>query len=140
MAKFESVNFTNIDSEEFVCSYDSEEYRFRPGETRAFALFLTDHFTKHLVDKILLRQNVSDYSNPLLREPLDKRIRGEVVVETGATAKTDGQNSVIAKEAETEKEEEFGELKTDGSEGTEEEENLIEPKDITKRGRPKKTT
>ncbi len=83
--KYDLVNFTNIDDEDFVCNWDGEEYLIKAGDTKAFPGFLVDHLIKHLVNKILLKKGVDNYGNPIKREPLEKQIKGEIVLEKSKT-------------------------------------------------------
>lgn len=90
------INFTNIDSEDFVCSWGSKdvqigidaggkpeykkvpvEYFIKAGETKQFPRFLAYHFVKHLIDKICLRK----YGNQDApgREELEAKILGMTV-------------------------------------------------------------
>lgn len=108
MAKFDSRTFTNIDKEDFVGMWGGEEYLIKAGETKAFPSFLVDHFAKHLVDKMLLRDGVANYTNPALREPLLAKIKGEVVIPAEKEEeKTEGE---IVKEEAKKIEEEFSGL------------------------------
>ena len=78
--RYDLVNFTNIGDEDFIGKWGGEEYLVKKGETKAFPGFLAKHFTKHLVDSLLIKRGVQEYSNPINREPLEKQILGEVVV------------------------------------------------------------
>ncbi len=79
---FESVNFTNIDDEDFSCEYDKEIITVKVGETKAYPEYITVHLCKHLADKILTKQKVQNYKDPELVEPLIKKMKGEVVLRT----------------------------------------------------------
>jgi len=108
MPKYDVVNFTNIDEEDFVGKWGGEEYLIKAGETKAFPAFLVEHFTKHLIDKILLRKGVDDYNDPVLRKPLEKQIKGEIVLKAEKEEKkTEGEK---VKEEVEEISQEFAEL------------------------------
>jgi len=76
--EFDIINFTNIDIEDYEGMWGGEVKLIKAGETTQFPAFLADHYAKHLVDKILLRQGVSDYSDVQLRKPLLEKILGNV--------------------------------------------------------------
>ena len=78
--KYDIQNFTNIDNEKFIGKWGGVEYPVEAGETRPFLSFLVKAFAKQLVDKILLKRKVGDYTNPVKREPLEKQIIGEVLI------------------------------------------------------------
>ena len=78
--RYDTINFTNIDSEDFVGKWGGEEYLIKAGKTKEFPAFLADHLTKHLVNKILLKKGSQDYSDPTARKPLEDQIKGSVVV------------------------------------------------------------
>lgn len=106
--RYDLQNFTNIDNEDFVGKWGGQEYLIKAGETKAFPKFLVKHFTKHLIDKILIRKKVQNYADPTLREPLEKQILGEVVLEKPKEAKkSEGQ---VVKEQVEETQKEFEEL------------------------------
>lgn len=106
--RYDLQNFTNIDDEDFVGKWGGQEYVIKAGETKAFPTFLVKHFTKHLVDKILIKKEVKNYADPTLREPLEKQILGEVVLEKPKTVKKpEGQ---VVKEQVEETQKEFEEL------------------------------
>lgn len=90
--RYDLLNFTNIDNEDFIGKWGGEEYLIKAGKTKAFPKFLVDHFTKHLVDKILIHKGVNNYQDPTHREPLEKQIQGDVILEkTSKETKTEGQ-------------------------------------------------
>ena len=106
--RYDLQNFTNIDDEDFVGKWGQQEYVIKTGETKAFPGFLVKHFAKHLINKILIKKNVANYSDPSLREPLEKQILGEVVLTKPKTAKkSEGQ---VVKEQVEETQKEFEEL------------------------------
>ena len=72
--RYDLQNFTNIDNEDFVGKWGGQEYLIKAGETKAFPGFLVNHFTKHLLDKILLKRSAKDFKDPSLREPLEKEL------------------------------------------------------------------
>lgn len=58
MAKTQAIQaviFKNFDDKEFVCSWDSVEYRFSAGQERYVEPYLADHFAKHLIDRVMHR-------------------------------------------------------------------------------------
>jgi len=65
--------FCNIDKEDFTFKLDGNPYTIKAGDTRFFPRFLAIHGAKHLVDKILNRQEKKT-SLDNLREPLGKQI------------------------------------------------------------------
>lgn len=75
----EVISFSNIDSEDFEGIYGGNPTLIKAGETRQFPRFLAQHFTKHLVNKILLK-NKKDCGNKLARKKLEDMILGEEVV------------------------------------------------------------
>ena len=75
------INFTNIDNEDFIGKWGGEEYLIKAGETKIFPDFLTRHFAKHLVDKMLLKTASKDYANKEKRAKLEEQMIGKVVVE-----------------------------------------------------------
>ncbi|MBT9146048.1 MAG: hypothetical protein DDT42_01927 [candidate division WS2 bacterium] len=121
---FESVNFTNIDDEDFSCEYDNEIITVKAGETKAYPEYITVHLCKHLADKILTKQRVQNYKDPILVEPLIQKMKGEVVLRAEP-------EQIESEKIETEpeiKEPEFEELKekTEQSELTEGEQEALE--------------
>ncbi len=78
--RYDTLNFTNIDSEDFVGKWGGDEYLVKAGKTKEFPAFLVDHLTKHLVDKILLKNGSQNYNDPTARKPLEDQIKGKVVV------------------------------------------------------------
>jgi hypothetical protein len=70
------VNFTNIDKEDFEGMWGGEITIIKAGETRPFPKFLAEHYCKHLVNKILIR-DLKEWSNQILRDPLEKNILGK---------------------------------------------------------------
>ena len=78
--RYDTINFTNIDSEDFDGKWGGEEYLIKAGKTKEFPAFLAEHLTKHLVDKILLKRGSQDYSDPTARKPLEDQIKGSVVI------------------------------------------------------------
>jgi hypothetical protein len=77
----EVVNFTNVDNEAFEGKWGGEITIIKAGETRPFPKFLAEHYCKHLVNKILIRGGF-DWSNKILREPLEKKILGQAIKTT----------------------------------------------------------
>jgi len=73
------VNFTNIDREDFDGMWGGEITIIKAGETKQFPKFLADHYCKHLVNKILIRQG-TDWSSGIARQPLEEKIMGVVGV------------------------------------------------------------
>jgi len=106
--RFDLVNFTNIDNEDFVGKWGGEEYVIKAGETKPFPAFLVEHFTKHLVNKILIRDKVENYQDPVLREPLERQIKGEIVFEK-QEEKIESEGERVKKEVEK-SQKEFEEL------------------------------
>lgn len=107
--RYDIANFTNIDEETFVGKWGGEEYVIEPGETKAFPVFLVEHFTKHLIDKILLRQGVENYNDEVKRRELAEKIKGEIVIEAEKEEKKTEGRSI--KEEVEKVQEEFEELK-----------------------------
>ena len=108
--RYDLLNFTNISDEDFVGKWGGEEYIIKAGRTKAFPSFLVDHFTKHLVDRILLRKGSQNYTDPIARKPLEEQIRGNVVVEKETKAKIPEGKKV--KEEVEEAQEEFADLES----------------------------
>jgi len=101
------LNFTNIDSEDFVGKYGGEEIPVREGETKAFTETIAKHIADQLVTKILIRER-KDYLSDPKREVLLKQMLGEVAVpKTAAAGEEEKKEEEMAKP-----EEEFKELKT----------------------------
>ena len=82
------INFTNIDSEDFEGMFGGNPTTIKAGETRQFPRFLAQHFTKHLIDKILLRDG-KDHGSDLARNPLEAKILGIVVSVSSEVVKTE---------------------------------------------------
>ena len=71
----EVINFTNIDKEDFEGQWGGEITIIGAGATLPFPRFLALHYTKHLVNKILLRDMPEkDSSDESLRKPLEDKI------------------------------------------------------------------
>lgn len=85
--------FTNIHSDLFTYEWDSETYEFKPGQSELLTGHLADHFTKHLVDKILhlKGKQVTDASRLDLESRCLAVPEGEEVesLETVSEAKTE---------------------------------------------------
>jgi hypothetical protein len=79
MDELSVVNFTNIDNQPFDGMWGGVITVINAGETRQFPKFLAEHYCKHLVNKILIKGG-QDWSNQISREPLEKRILGQVSV------------------------------------------------------------
>jgi hypothetical protein len=79
MSELDVVNFTNIDSQDYEGMWDGATTIIKAGETKQFPKFLAEHYCKHLINKILIR-NGQDWSNIILREPLLKKILGEIAI------------------------------------------------------------
>lgn len=103
----EIVNFTNVDSEDFVGHYKGHmimedveildqfgnttiekrpkvvpfEFPIKAGETRQFVLPQAEHFAKHLIDKILLRDNGNHFGEEAFRKPLWDKILGDISIQ-----------------------------------------------------------
>jgi len=111
--RYDVRNFTNIDEEDFIGKWGGEEYLIKKGETRSFPEFLVKHFAKHLVNKILLRKGVKNYLEPSLRQPLEDKILGDVIIKAEPQG-TKSEAEEIKEEVETVQkivEEEFEGLK-----------------------------
>ena len=65
--------FCNIDKEDFTFKFDGNPYTIKAGDTRFFPRFLAGHGAKHLIDKILNRQEKKT-SLDNLREELGNQI------------------------------------------------------------------
>jgi len=82
------VNFTNIDNQDFEGMWGGQIEIIKAGQTRQFPKFLAEHYCKHLVNKMLIRQN-QDWSAVNLREELEKKILGEAKAESVVAEKGD---------------------------------------------------
>ena len=56
MAVHEAIKFYNPTDENFVGTWDGEPYDIPAKSTKYFATHIAEHFAKHLVNKILLKQ------------------------------------------------------------------------------------
>ena len=86
-ASLEVINFTNINEEDFEGMWGGVPEIIEVGETKPFPRFLALHYTKHLVNKILIRRGES-WTAQSLREPLEKECLGEeaTLIENKGTA------------------------------------------------------
>jgi hypothetical protein len=103
--KEDQVAFTNIDNEDFVGTWGGVDYTIKAGETKTFFRYLTNHFTKHLINKIALREDPEGvkWGSPDYRKELEDRILGGVTVAPKEPEKTEGEiikERVEKKEAE----------------------------------------
>ena len=73
------INFTNIDKEDFEGMWGGEITVIKAGQTKPFPKFLAEHYCKHLVNKMLIRRQ-EDWTAGNLREPLEKKILGEIEI------------------------------------------------------------
>lgn len=85
MENYTVVNFTNIDSEDYVGMWAGKEEVIKSGETKPYPKFLADHLALHLAKKILLR-NGDDFGDEGLLKSLKDKILGNVEVEMPAVA------------------------------------------------------
>ena len=92
MAKYDSITFTNIDTENFAHKWDGEVYTIKAGKTKTFPSFLAKHLAKHLITKILMKDD-KDYSNENEeRIELQKKILGDVMLDKIAKdTRSDGE-------------------------------------------------
>ena len=72
------ISFTNVDREDFEGIYGGNPTVTKAGETRQFPRFLAQHYTKHLIDKILLRE-FHDNGDELKRQKLEAQILGSAI-------------------------------------------------------------
>jgi hypothetical protein len=79
MEELTVVNFTNIDNQDYDGQWGGEITVIKAGETKQFPKFLAEHYCKHLVNKMIIRGG-QDWTNDLLRKPLEERILGNVEV------------------------------------------------------------
>jgi hypothetical protein len=56
-------NFTNIDKDEFVFSWDGIEYKVKPGETKSLPKYLVNYAAMHLARKIIKREAFDKFKN-----------------------------------------------------------------------------
>lgn len=73
---YKIVTLKNVDNEDFVFQVDKVPYLLRPGEVRNFPKFMAGLAVKHLVDKILEKQDREGklMSNPTKRADLAAQI------------------------------------------------------------------
>ncbi len=106
----EVVNFTNIDTEDFVGKYTGQETIIKARQTKLLPGYLAKHFSKHLIDKILLKEGKT-WTDEGFRKPLEKSILGEVttapeiepipeLVEVSDIRQTEPEFSELPKETE----------------------------------------
>jgi hypothetical protein len=76
--KDDLILFTNVDDEDFVGMWGGKEYTIRAGEIQSFYRYMTYHFAKHLIDKILLKEDPEGkkLGDTALREELENKIIG----------------------------------------------------------------
>jgi hypothetical protein len=79
MSTFDVVNFTNIDEEDYVGTWASKPTIIKSGETIQLPEFLAKHFSKHLANKILIREGKM-FSDMALKQPLIDKMLGKVKV------------------------------------------------------------
>ena len=74
--QYKIVTLKNIDSEDFTFSVDNQPYLLKAGELRNFPKFMARLAVKHLVDKILVKQDVEGkkMANKALREEVASKI------------------------------------------------------------------
>lgn len=74
---FDIITLHNVDSEEFIFEYDrsggNPPYSIPAGEARRFPRFLAEHALKHLIDKILTKQD-KKINNEVARQELASQI------------------------------------------------------------------
>ena len=58
--KFNTLPFTNIDTEDFIGRWEGEDYVIQRGEKRFFPSELSQHFAKQLTEKLFNKAIVSD--------------------------------------------------------------------------------
>jgi hypothetical protein len=73
------INFTNIDDEDFVGVYGGEKKVIKSGQTIPLPKFLAEHYAKHLMDKMILKEG-KDYGQAINRDPLMAKILGNISV------------------------------------------------------------
>ena len=79
MSELDVINFTNIDRENFDGQWGGKITVIKVGQTLPFPRFLAEHYCKHLVNKMLIRNGVS-WDDKALRKPLEDKILGQVSV------------------------------------------------------------
>ena len=77
----EVISFTNVDKEDYEGTYGGNPTQIKTGETKQFPRFLAQHFTKQLINKILLR-DTQNHGDGLARKKLEDQILGELGVLT----------------------------------------------------------
>ena len=91
--EYNTISFTNIDTEEFVGRYDSEDYLILAGETRYFPSFISEHFAKHFIEKLfrrdILRKNdkakIDEFQEQIRKEILGEEIKTKIIEEPQTT-------------------------------------------------------
>lgn len=73
---YNQVTVHNIDNEDFVFKVNREEYYIAAGDTKKFPKFMSRPLLKHLIDKILIKQDPEGKAlrNKTLRDELALRI------------------------------------------------------------------
>ena len=76
--QYNTTNFTNIDGEDFVGVWVGEDYLIKAGEIRYFPSFLSEHFAKHLTDKLYTRLPIEQRKDRLkFGEEMRSKILGK---------------------------------------------------------------
>lgn len=73
------INFTNITDKDWVGMWGGIEYLIKAGETKPFVRFMSEHFAKHLANKILIDKG-DDFNDESLRKPLIDKMMGRIEV------------------------------------------------------------
>jgi hypothetical protein len=90
--EYNTIPFKNIDTEEFVGRYDGEDYPIQPGEIRYFPSFLSEHFCKHLIEKLFRgapnqdkRIKFVEFQEKMRKEILGEEMKTKIVEEPKTT-------------------------------------------------------
>jgi len=58
------TRFINIDNEDFTCHLNNQPIEFKAGEETIKPIFVAQHCAKHLIDRVLQKQNIRKYLAP----------------------------------------------------------------------------
>lgn len=117
--------FSNWTDEDFIGIWDGQPYLIAKGETKEYQMSLAYHFTKHLVDRELIKANKANLMGvPEERAPLEDKTMAELIAGQDSPAlatlkeqiraelqEAEGQKEVVVETEELKESEEFADIK-----------------------------
>ena len=76
--QFNTIPFKNTDIEKFVGRFEGEDYEIQPGEIRYFPSHVSEHLSKQLVEKIIVKFP-KEKGRVIDRETKEKKLLGEIL-------------------------------------------------------------